>query len=59
MTKISFSFLALGQALKRIADVTIVAPEREQSTMGHALTLHKPVRLYKTSSPFFRAVFVL
>lgn len=41
---------ALGQALKRIADVTIVAPEREQSTMGHALTLHKPVRLYKTSS---------
>jgi 5'-nucleotidase len=38
---------ALGRALKRLGHVTLVAPEREQSTMGHALTLHKPVRLKK------------
>lgn len=37
---------ALSNALKTIGHVTVVAPEREQSTMGHALTLHKPVRLY-------------
>jgi 5'-nucleotidase len=37
---------ALAQALSRFANVTVVAPEKEQSAMGHALTLHKPVRLY-------------
>ncbi len=36
---------ALAHALKKLGQVTVVAPEREQSTMGHALTLHKPVRL--------------
>jgi 5'-nucleotidase len=36
----------LATALSRFANVTVVAPEKEQSTMGHALTLHKPVRLY-------------
>jgi len=36
----------LSKALARIADVTVVAPEREQSTMGHALTLHKPIRIF-------------
>jgi len=38
---------ALATALSSFAKVTVVAPEREQSTMGHALTLHKPVRLMK------------
>ena len=41
---------ALGRALKKLGHVTMVAPEREQSTMGHALTLHKPVRLFKVRS---------
>lgn len=41
---------ALGRALKAVGHVTMVAPEREQSTMGHALTLHKPVRLKKIYS---------
>jgi len=36
----------LSRALMRLGHVTVVAPEREQSTMGHALTLHKPVRLF-------------
>ena len=37
---------ALARALTKVGDITVVAPEREQSTMGHALTLHKPVRLF-------------
>lgn len=40
----------LSRALMKIGHVTVVAPEREQSTMGHALTLHKPVRLFNVHS---------
>src|SRR5262245_30281562 len=36
---------ALGQALSRIGDVTIVAPTTEASAIGHALTLRRPLRL--------------
>ncbi len=36
----------LAKAISRFANVTVVAPEKEQSAMGHALTLHTPVRLY-------------
>lgn len=43
----SHGIQALARALKQVGHVTVVAPEREQSTMGHALTLHKPVRLFK------------
>jgi 5'-nucleotidase len=46
----SQGILALSRALSRIAHVTVVAPEREQSTMGHALTLHKPVRIFHVAS---------
>ena len=46
----SLGIQALARALKKIGDVVCVAPEREQSTMGHALTLHKPVRLFKVAS---------
>jgi len=35
---------ALAEALAELGDVWIVAPEREQSACGHALTLHRPVR---------------
>lgn len=37
----------------RDCDVYIVAPERERSTTGHSLTLHKPLRLHKYSSRVF------
>lgn len=37
--------LALRDALDAFADTVIVAPERQQSAGGHAITLHKPVRL--------------
>lgn len=36
---------ALYQALKREADVTIVAPDSERSAVGHAITLSDPLRV--------------
>lgn len=35
----------LAEALGALGDVTIVAPTREASAIGHALTLHHPLRL--------------
>ena len=35
---------ALGRAFAELGEVYIVAPEREQSACGHALTLHRPIR---------------
>src|SRR5579862_1470215 len=36
---------ALGAALAPLGHVIIVAPEREASAVGHALTLRRPLRL--------------
>src|SRR5207244_8335864 len=35
---------ALEKALAELGDVYVLAPEREQSACGHALTLHRPLR---------------
>ncbi len=35
---------ALVDSLKRIGNVAVVAPERERSAVGHAITMHKPLR---------------
>lgn len=35
---------ALAEALKAVGDVAVVAPDRERSAVGHALTLHHPLR---------------
>ena len=35
---------ALAEALEELGEVWVIAPEREQSACGHALTLHRPVR---------------
>ena len=40
---------ALAQQLSQIADVTIVAPDREQSAVGTAVSLRKPLRVQKIS----------
>ncbi|HEU5319293.1 MAG TPA: 5'/3'-nucleotidase SurE [Methylomirabilota bacterium] len=37
--------LALAEALGELGEVHVVAPEREQSACGHALTLHRPLRV--------------
>jgi len=36
---------ALAEELQSVGDVVIYAPEREQSCSGHAITLHKPLRI--------------
>ena len=35
---------ALADALAELGEVWVIAPEREQSACGHALTLHRPLR---------------
>lgn len=37
----------LAEALAEVGDVTVVAPDREQSASGHALTLTRPLRMQK------------
>lgn len=36
---------ALYQAIKDKAEVTIVAPDRERSAVGHGITMHQPLRV--------------
>jgi 5'-nucleotidase len=38
---------ALAEALKELGDVTVVAPDRERSAVGHSLTLHSPLRVFE------------
>lgn len=40
---------ALALALATEHEVTVVAPDRERSATGHALTLHKPLRVEKVA----------
>jgi 5'-nucleotidase len=37
--------VALASALEVVGEVNVVAPDREQSAVGHALTLHRPLRV--------------
>ena len=34
-------------ALRTLGEVWIVAPDRERTAVGHAVTLHKPLRITK------------
>ncbi|HLK11541.1 MAG TPA: 5'/3'-nucleotidase SurE [Candidatus Binatia bacterium] len=38
---------ALAAALDSLGEVIVVAPDREQSAASHALTLHRPLRVYE------------
>src|SRR5690242_10871319 len=38
---------ALADALADLGDIHVLAPEREQSACGHALTLHRPLRAHR------------
>jgi 5'-nucleotidase len=44
---------ALAEALDDLGEVWVVAPEREQSACGHALTLHRPVRVQQVAERRF------
>lgn len=41
---------ALASALRTLGDVYIVAPDRERTAVGHALTLHKPLRITRVQN---------
>lgn len=41
---------ALVQAMRRLGDVVVIAPDRQQSAVGHALTVASPLR----ATPFSR-----
>jgi 5'/3'-nucleotidase len=43
----SEGLLALEQAFQRLGEVYTVAPDREQNSMSHALTLHRPLRVHE------------
>lgn len=43
--------LALKRALDPLGEVFLIAPERPRSASGHAITLHKPLRLTETLLP--------
>jgi 5'-nucleotidase len=43
----SRGIVVLAKALQNLGDVYIVAPEGEQSAVGHALTLHRPLKIEK------------
>lgn len=44
---------ALAEALAPLGEVTVVAPLRETSAIGHALTLHDPLRLEQVGDRVF------
>src|SRR2546426_428282 len=46
---------ALASALEDLGEVYVIAPEREQSACGHALTLHRPLRVDRIRERWFAA----
>jgi 5'-nucleotidase len=45
--------IALADSLKCIGTVAVVAPDRERSAIGHALTLHHPLRAVRIGQNMF------
>ena len=43
----SLGLITLAQTISEIANVTVVAPDRERSATAHAITMHKPLRVEK------------
>jgi 5'/3'-nucleotidase len=44
---------ALAECVADLGDVYVIAPEREQSACGHALTLHRPLRVVDVRERWF------
>ncbi len=44
---------ALAEAMRALGTVWVVAPDRERTAVGHALTLHKPLRLTPLGNRIF------
>lgn len=45
--------MALASALRVLGEVTVVAPDRERSAVGHALTLNSPLRVFELREGFY------
>ncbi|MDO8587281.1 MAG: 5'/3'-nucleotidase SurE [Armatimonadota bacterium] len=43
----SDGLIALYNSLRKIGNITVVAPDRPRSASGHSITLHKPLRVDK------------
>src|SRR5215471_8359372 len=43
----SEGLIALEESLRPIGEIYTVAPDRAQSSMSHALTLHRPLRVHE------------
>lgn len=41
----------LVRALKELGEIWVVAPDREQSAVGHAITMYEPIRLFPWEVP--------
>ena len=39
----------LVKSMQKIGDILVVAPDKPQSGMGHAITIHHPLRLSKSN----------
>ena len=52
----SAGLITLAQEMSKIADVTVVAPDRERSATAHAITMHKPLRVEKVDIPNCKAL---
>ena len=44
---------ALAEAMEALGEVCVVAPDRERSTVGHSLTLHRPLRVEQIGTRLF------
>lgn len=49
----SQGLMALAAAMRQLGEVWVVAPDRERNAVGHALTLHKPLRLTRVEKRVF------
>jgi len=50
----SVGLLALVEALKPLADITVVAPTTEKSACGHSLTLTRPLHFVEVKPHFYK-----
>ncbi|HKT34119.1 MAG TPA: 5'/3'-nucleotidase SurE [Nitrospira sp.] len=49
----SVGLTLLAKALARLADVWVVAPDRERTAVAHAVTLHKPLRIHQLDKQIY------
>lgn len=52
----SAGLITLAREISKIANVIVVAPDRERSATAHAITMHKPLRVEKAEIPDCKAL---